>query len=60
MGIICERYWLLDLALTFEQHMELPPKKEAMPTYQRILHAWSMRFLYDNLAHMVVGTTLHR
>ena len=26
LGIICERYWLLYLAPTFEQHMEPPPK----------------------------------
>ena len=26
LGIVCERYWLLNLEITFEQHMELPPK----------------------------------
>ena len=29
----------------FEEHMEPPPKK-AVPTYEKILHAWSVRFLY--------------
>ena len=26
LGIICERYWFLNLAPTFELHMKLPPK----------------------------------
>ena len=26
LGIICERYWLLNLAPRFEQHMDLAPK----------------------------------
>ena len=57
-GIICERYWLLNLAPTFEQHMEpLPQKSNA--NLINILHAWSLRFSYVILTHMIVGTTLH-
>ena len=37
LGIICERYWLLNLAPAFEQHMETP--QQDMPTQQKVLHA---------------------
>ena len=52
------------LALEFgsyiSAHMDYLHKQPIMPTQQKIMHAWTMRFLYVILVHMVVGTTLHQ
>ena len=46
--------WLLHSSNTWTR---LP--KQVIPTYQKIIHAWNMRFLYVILTYMVVGTALH-
>jgi hypothetical protein len=58
VGIICERYWLLNLAPIFGHHIEVPPKTTKCQPNKKNLHSWSVRFLYLILAHMIAGTTL--
>jgi hypothetical protein len=40
-------------------HENAPQNNKCQPN-KKVLHAWSMRFLYVILAHMVMGTTLHQ
>ena len=59
LGIMYERYWLLHLAPTFEQHMELSPKTSNVNlTKNPTCFGYEVFVCY--LAHMVAGTTLHQ
>ena len=63
LGIICERYWLLNLALTCGQLMR-PPLKTSNVELTKILHAWNSRFLcyfgpHDSGHHPTPVDTFH-
>ena len=49
-------------ALKFGSYIRAPHRTTShnnqMPTWQKNLHAWSVRFLYVILAHVIAGTTL--
>jgi hypothetical protein len=48
LGIICERYWLLNLVPKFGQHMESPPKhKQCQPNKtSNMLKVWGFYILF--------------
>ena len=56
LGIICERHWLLNWLMKLSNTWSRLPK-QAMPTYQNILHAWRMRCL--NVILAPIGSDHH-
>jgi hypothetical protein len=54
LSILCERYWLLNLATyMWATHGFTSQNKQCQS--KKILHAWSMRFWYVILAHKAVA-----
>ena len=57
LGTTCERYWLLNLAPTFEQHME-PPLKTSYANLTK--DPTCLEYEDVILTYMLVGTTLRQ